>query len=83
MTMVIGLLLSYCCKLLRKEETVELDPNLYFPVIANRIRRKQQRILEMSEDQIQKDTATHRKYIFTLNSSKEVENNGKVTTTKL
>ncbi|XP_076236183.1 putative sodium-dependent multivitamin transporter [Calliopsis andreniformis] len=83
MTVIMGLLLSYCWKLIFKEESVELDPDLYFPIIGNRIRRRRQHILETNENEVSRNTATQRKYIFSTNSSKEVDNINNVTTTKL
>ena len=80
LTFVIGLLLSYCWKLLFKEPKVELDPNLFFPIIGNRIRRRHRNILEANDNDTPKD---QRKYMFTINLSNDAENANGGSTTKL
>lgn len=80
LTFIIGLSLSYCWKLLFKEPKVELDPNLFFPIIGNRIRRRHRNILEANENDTPKD---QRKYMFTINLSNDAENANGGSTTKL
>lgn len=76
-TVVLGLALSYLFKILLKEtKSVQQDPYLYFPVIGNRIRRRQA-MLETNECEIGKDTA---KYMFSYNNA---EHSNEVTSTKI
>ncbi|XP_076180497.1 putative sodium-dependent multivitamin transporter isoform X2 [Ptiloglossa arizonensis] len=83
MTFIIGLLLSYCLNMLCKKQEVVQDPNLFFPIIGNRIRRRQLGTLGINECELSKDVSGQRKYIFTINKSKEVENGDDISITKI
>nr|XP_012135725.1 PREDICTED: putative sodium-dependent multivitamin transporter isoform X2 [Megachile rotundata]XP_012135726.1 PREDICTED: putative sodium-dependent multivitamin transporter isoform X2 [Megachile rotundata]XP_012135728.1 PREDICTED: putative sodium-dependent multivitamin transporter isoform X2 [Megachile rotundata]XP_012135729.1 PREDICTED: putative sodium-dependent multivitamin transporter isoform X2 [Megachile rotundata] len=82
-TFVIGLFLSFCLNHMLKKPKVELDLNLYFPVVANRIRRKRREPLETSEEEVLKDKTAQRKYIFTINSTHDTENVEDINITKV
>ncbi|KOC64350.1 Putative sodium-dependent multivitamin transporter [Habropoda laboriosa] len=73
LTFVIGLLLSYCFKQIFQEEKVELDVNLYFPIVGERIRRRREQTTEINENEVPKDAAAHRKYVFTINDAEATE----------
>lgn len=75
MTFVLGLLLSYFLNTLYKRQKTELDPNLYFPVIGNRIRRRQM-ILGI-------DDGGQEKYTFTVVSCNDTDKNGEVNNTRV
>ncbi|XP_043259274.1 putative sodium-dependent multivitamin transporter [Colletes gigas] len=83
LTFVVGLTLSYCLKLLFKKQKVELDPNLFFPIIGNRIRRRHKQSSEINECETPRDTSTHKKYIFSINKSSNLENRDGTSTTKV
>lgn len=76
-TFVIGLLLSFGFKRIFNEQKVEPDPNLYFPVIANRIRRR------IEENQPSNDSGAPRKYLFTANAINDSVTSDKYSTTKV
>ncbi|XP_031830052.1 putative sodium-dependent multivitamin transporter [Nomia melanderi] len=79
MTFVLGLLLSYFLNMLHKRQKAELDPNLYFPIIGNRIRRRQA-ILKTDDGETVHDTA---KYTFTVVSRDDTDNSGEVSSTRI
>ncbi|XP_053989378.1 putative sodium-dependent multivitamin transporter [Hylaeus volcanicus] len=82
-TFAIGLSFSYCLNLLSKKEKVELDPNLFFPVIRNRIYRRREQTLRSKSNETPKDTSAQRKYMFTDNKPASEENMDEVCTTKI
>lgn len=82
-TFVIGLFLSFCLNRMLKKPKVELDLNLYFPLVAKRIRRKRREPSETSEKEVSKNTITRRKYIFTINSTGDTENTEEINITKV
>lgn len=82
LTFVIGLLLSVCLNHMFKKPKVELDVNLFFPLVGERIRRKRERILE-SNDDVPKDNTAQRKYIFTIKSTNDRENMNEYNITKV
>ncbi|XP_071873914.1 putative sodium-dependent multivitamin transporter isoform X1 [Bombus fervidus] len=83
-TFIIGLGLSYCLDRIYKEPKVGLDTNLFFPLIGERIRRRNREISGSSENVISKNVTTHKKYIFNVNSANDVvETFDDTNTTKL
>lgn len=48
-TFFFGLFISGLCRLVFKNQNDKLDPNLFFPVIARRIRYRQQREAEIND----------------------------------
>lgn len=69
MTFIIGLFLSFCLKQMFKKQKIELDLNLFFPIIAKRIHRRQMQISDTNSNDILKDATTApRKYIFGVSS---------------
>ncbi|XP_029046788.2 putative sodium-dependent multivitamin transporter [Osmia bicornis bicornis] len=83
LTFVIGLLLSVCINRMFKKPKVELDINLFFPLVGERIRRRRERILESSEDDVPKDNTTQRKYVFTIKPTNDRENMDEYNITKV
>ncbi|EZA62320.1 hypothetical protein DMN91_010630 [Ooceraea biroi] len=59
-TFILGLLVSMLSRAINKKQTVDLDPNLFFPVIARRMRSKQSADVEI----IDGCNAQEKKYSF-------------------
>ncbi|CAL7942190.1 unnamed protein product [Xylocopa violacea] len=72
MTFIIGLFLSFCLRRIFKKQKVELDPDLFFPITAKRIRRRRRQLSDCSENELPKDDTTQ-KYVFSINSSTDTE----------
>ncbi|XP_017758968.1 PREDICTED: putative sodium-dependent multivitamin transporter [Eufriesea mexicana] len=81
-TFVIGLLLSFCMKRIFKKQKLELDPNLFFPIIGERIRRRREQTFGY-ENQVSKHATMSKKYVFTINATNNEETIEDMNTTKL
>ncbi|CAK9818230.1 Putative sodium-dependent multivitamin transporter [Anthophora plagiata] len=80
MTFVIGLLLSYCLKQIFQERKVELDDNLFFPIVGKRIRCRREQTTGINENEVPKHTTAHKKYVFTIKNTESTE---EINTTKV
>ena len=83
MSFIIGLSLSYCLNRISKQQRVKIDYNLFFPIIGERIRRRNEGIFDDDENVISKNESAPKKYIFNINSANNAETSDYFNTTKL
>ncbi|KAG7212483.1 hypothetical protein KM043_012796 [Ampulex compressa] len=74
-TFGIGFLVSNVSRIVFGKRQADLDPNLFFPIIGNRIRRRRRRHLEAAETATPTAVAL-RKYSLTSMNAVENENHG-------
>lgn len=83
MSFFIGLGLSYCLNRIFKQQRVKVDHTLFFPIIGERIRRRNEGIFDDDENVVSKNEGAPKKYIFNINSANDAETSDYINTTKL